>query len=459
MKDRPVLVLLTSHWISMVGAALVTLAGFSWLFVLPMNIRGAGVENPYIGLLVFIAIPIVFFVGLLLIPVGIALAKRKVTANLDEIEDRRTAWRRVGVFFGVMTVANVVIASQLSYRAVEHMDTVQFCGQTCHVMKPEFTAHAAQPPHKAVACAECHIAPGATGWLKAKMNGTSQLMAVVFNNYPRPIESAMEDNKLVSSAETCEQCHERDTPIGPRLRVIPFYKEDEANTGTTTVLLMRVATVHAAHLGPGMRIRYAAADNKRQTIPWVEYANPQTGVSRTYLATGSTADSVRSLPTFEMQCVDCHNRAAHAFELPDRAVNRAMAAGQIAASLPFVKKESVALLKASSAEQIPKALSAFYSQNYADVSAKQASEIQTAGAALTAIYERNVFSDLKVTWGTYPNNLGHTDAPGCFRCHDEAHLTADKQTVSQDCGLCHQLVAVDEASPDVLKTLELAPNH
>ena len=109
-----------------------------------------------------------------------------------------------------MTVANVVIASQLSYRAVEHMDTVQFCGQTCHVMKPEFTAHAALPPHQAVACAECHIAPGATGWLKAKMNGTSQLVAVVFNNYPRPIESAMENNKLVSSAETCEQCHARD---------------------------------------------------------------------------------------------------------------------------------------------------------------------------------------------------------------------------------------------------------
>ena len=134
MKDRPVLVLLTSHWISMLGAALVTLAGFSWLFVLPLNIRGAGVSNPYIGLLVFIAIPIVFFAGLILIPIGIALAKRKVTANLDEIEDRRTAWRRVGIFFGVMTVANVVIASQLSYRAVVQMDTVQFCGQTCHVL-------------------------------------------------------------------------------------------------------------------------------------------------------------------------------------------------------------------------------------------------------------------------------------------------------------------------------------
>src|SRR5580704_10113749 len=321
MNKRPILVLLTSSWISMLGAALVTLAGFSWLFVLPLNISGH-VSNPYIGLLVFIAIPIVFFAGLALIPIGIALAKRKVTEELNAVEDRRTAWRRAGIFFAVMTLANVVIASQLSYRAVEHMDTVQFCGATCHVMKPEFTAHAALPPHQAVACAECHIAPGATGWLKAKMNGTGQLMAVMFNSFPRPIESALENNKLVSSADTCEQCHARERPISPRLRVIPSYKDDEANTRTTTVLLMRIGTIHAAHLGPGVRIRYAAADKKRQTIPWVEYTNTQTRATRWYLATGTSADSVRALPTLEMQCVDCHNRASHAFETPDRAVNQ-----------------------------------------------------------------------------------------------------------------------------------------
>jgi nitrate/TMAO reductase-like tetraheme cytochrome c subunit len=458
MNKRPVLVLLTSHWISMLGAALVTLAGFSWLFVLPLNLRGAGVNNPYIGLLVFIAIPIVFFAGLILIPIGIALAKRKVSEDLNEGEDRRMAWRRAGIFLGVMTVANVVIASQLSYRAVEHMDTVQFCGQTCHVMKPEFTAHAALPPHQAVACAECHIAPGATGWLKAKMNGTSQLMAVVFNNYPRPIESAMEDNKLVSSAETCEQCHSRNRLVSPRLRVIPSYKDDEVNTRTTTVLLMRIATIHAAHLGPGIRIRYSAADKKRQTIPSVQYTNSQTGVSQTFVA-GATIGT--GLPTFDMQCVDCHNRAAHAFEAPDRAVNQAMAHSQIDASLPFVKKESVELLKASSAERIPAALNAFYSQNYPDAAAKQGPAIQAAGQTVAAIYRRNVFPDLKVTWGTYPNNLGHTDDPGCFRCHDESHLAADKKTISQDCSLCHQPVAMDEASPDILKTLELTStqNH
>jgi hypothetical protein len=472
MKERPVLVLLTSHWVSMLGAALVTLAGFSWLFVLPLNIRGGPVSNPYIGLLIFIAIPIVFFAGLVLIPVGIALAKRKVTESLNEVEDRRSAWRRAGIFFGVMTVANVVIASQLSYRAVKQMDTVQFCGQTCHIMKPEFTAHAGKPPHQAVACAECHIAPGAAGWLRAKMNGTGQLMAVVFNHYPRPIESAMKDNKLVSSADTCEKCHERNEPITPRLRVIASYRDDAANTRTQTVLLMHtgggsLGGIHGAHLGPGVHIRYATSDKQRQTIPWVEYKNAQTGVSRTYLATGRTADSVRSLPVFEMQCVDCHNRAAHAFELAERAVNQAIADGQIAAGLPFIKKESLVLLKTSyassdeGAQEIPGALSKFYLLKYPVEAAKQGPAIHAAGAALAAIYQRNVFTDLKVTWGTYPNNLGHTDNPGCFRCHDEAHLTADKKTITQDCNLCHQVVAVDEPSPDILKTLDLTPpqNH
>jgi hypothetical protein len=344
-------------------------------------------------------------------------------------------------------------------------------------MKPEFTAHAAMPPHQAVACGACHIAPGATGFVKAKMNGVHQLMGVIFNNYPRPIESAMENNKLVSSAETCQHCHAREKPIGPRLRVISSYKDDAANTRTQTVLLMHIGGgslggkalggIHGAHLAPGVRIRYAAADKKRQTIPWVEYTNTQTGVSRSYLANGSTADSVRSLPAFQMQCVDCHNRASHAFEYPERAVNQAMADGKITASLPFVRKEAVELLKANypnsdeAAEKIAGSLTTFYTQKYPDVAAQHGPEIQASGRALAAIYQRNVFADLKVTWGTYPNNLGHTDDPGCFRCHDEAHLTADKKTISQDCNSCHQAVAMDEPSPDILKTLELTPtqNH
>lgn len=461
---RPVVVILTSHWISMAGVALVTLAGFSWLFVLPANIRGH-VGNPYIGLLVFIAIPLIFFSGLALIPVGIVLGKRRVSQSLGPV-DRRLAWRRAGIFFATMTAVNLVIGSQLSYRAVEHMETVQFCGQSCHVMKPEFTAHL-RPPHQAVGCASCHIAPGATGWVQSKMSGTRQLMDVVFNKYPRPIESALESNRLVSSADTCEQCHARETFIGPRLRVISKFKDDEANTRTETVLTKlvgggRFGGIHGAHMGPGVRIRYAASNQKRLTIPWVEYRNTKTGVTRTYLAVDTKPASVSSLPIFEMQCVDCHNRAAHAFQLPDHAVDEAISRGEIRVGLPFVKRTSVELLKANyssddeATQRIPAGLAAYYQGKYPAVASKRNADIQSVGQALLAIYRRNVFPDLKVTWGTYANNLGHADDPGCFRCHDDSHATPDKKTITQDCSTCHQALAVEETSPEILKTLGVA---
>jgi hypothetical protein len=224
--------------------------------------------------------------------------------------------------------------------------------------------------------------------------------------------------------------------------------------------------IHGAHMGPGVHIRYAAADKKRQTIPWVEYSNAEysnsSNVTRAYLADGSTPDSVRPLPTFEMQCVDCHNRPAHSLELADQAVDRALAAGRISATLPFAKKTAVELLKASyssdddAANKIPAGLNSFYQQKYADVWAKRSDAIQRAGQAILAIYQNNVFPDLKVTWGTYPNNLGHFDYPGCFRCHDGGHSSADKKTITQDCSTCHQMLATEETDPAILKTLGLA---
>lgn len=463
-QKRPILLLLASHWISMAGTTLVTLAGFSWVFLLPISLSGR-VENPYMGLLVFIAIPMVFFLGLILIPIGVFLGKRRVAATLESLSDRASAIRRAAIFFGVMTVANAIIGSQLTYRAVDHMDTVQFCGQSCHVMQPEFTAHQL-PPHPAVACAACHIAPGATGWLHAKMNGTNQLIGVILNNYPRPIESAMENNKLVLSADTCEQCHARERVIGPRLKIITKYNSDEANTRTHTVLMMLVGGgstggIHGAHMGPGVHVRYAASDKKRQTIPRVEYRNDSTGAKRTYLASDAKADATSALPIFDMQCVDCHNRAAHSFEQADHAVDTALASGRIATGLPFVKKTAAELLKADyknsgDAEQkISAGLARFYREKYPNIFSARSKDIETAAAAVAAIYNRNVFPDLKVTWGTYPNNLGHADFPGCFRCHDDNHTTADKKAISQDCATCHNALAVEEPSPDVLKGLGL----
>jgi hypothetical protein len=139
-----------------------------------------------------------------------------------------------------------------------------------------------------------------------------------------------------------------------------------------------------------------------------------------------------------------------------------MTRGEIPVGLPFVKKTGVELLKVSytseedAAQKIPAGLNAFYQQKYGDIWAKRPNDVQLAGQALVAIYRNNVFPDLKVTWGTYPNNLGHMDDPGCFRCHDDSHATVDKKTIPQDCGTCHQALASEEAAPAILKTLGLA---
>jgi hypothetical protein len=289
----------------------------------------------------------------------------------------------------------------------------------------------------------------------------------VLNTYSRPIPSALESNRLVPARETCENCHWPQAFGGVRLRVSSKYGEDEANTRTQTVMMMlvgggKIGGIHGAHVGPGVHIRYAAADAARQTIPWVEYRNTRTGDVQTFVSSGSAADSAQALPKYEMQCVDCHNRPTHTFDPPDRAMDKALALGDIAVTLPYIKKKGVAVLKESynsnkeASEKLPESIIHFYQQNYPDLYAKRSQDINQAAQAVLAIYNRNVFPDLKVNWGTYPNNLGHTDFPGCFRCHDGSHTTGEGKSIIQDCTTCHEPLAMDEASPEILKTLGIA---
>lgn len=462
--NRPALILLTGHWLSLLGLGLIVTALISWLFVLPLQVRGH-VENPYIGILVFLIIPLIFFAGLALVPIGITLARRRLRARLaSETIDRRDALRRLAVFLAATALLNIIVGTQLTYRAVNYMESATFCGQSCHVMLPEFTGHA-EGAHAGIECVACHVAPGAAGWVESKMAGTRQLIEVMLDSYPRPIPSALESNRLVPAKQTCEECHSPNLFGSVRLRVIPSFADDEANTPSYTVLNMLIGGrvlpgIHGAHVGEGIEIRYAVADDKRQSIPRVEYHNAASGEMRTYLAADTSAAQTAGLPMHTMQCVDCHNRPTHPFDLPERAVDKALASGALPATLPFIRKQGVEILKANyatpaaAAQQIPAAVADYYRQTYPDVFAARAADIAVAGRAVLALYNRNVFPDLKVTWGTYPNNLGHTDFPGCFRCHDGSHSTADgAQTITQDCTTCHVPLALSETSPEVLKTL------
>jgi hypothetical protein len=160
-----------------------------------------------------------------------------------------------------------------------------------------------------------------------------------------------------------------------------------------------------------------------------------------------------------MDCVDCHNRPTHIFQLPEAAVNQAMYDGRISPGLPFIRKKAVEVLRAdypdleTARQRIAASLDDFYRVSYADVFRSKRPAIDAAVQAVQAIYLRNVFAAMNVTWGTYPNNLGHQEFLGCFRCHDGSHTSGDGRTIPNDCDTCHSLLAVDEQNPKVLTDL------
>jgi hypothetical protein len=459
---------LANNWISLAGVVIVTTAAIFWLFLLPITLRGE-TENPYIGILAFLTIPAPFFGGLLMIPLGMWLKRKRegrasvYPPNFPPLNWQNHDFRRLAYFVGVTTVLNIAIASQLTYGAVSYMDSVTFCGQTCHtVMQPEFTAYQ-NSPHSKVECVKCHIGPGAGWFVKSKLSGVWQVVAVSFDLYPRPIPTPV--HNLRPARETCETCHWPQKYGEDRVRVISKFADDEANTQSKTVLLMRIgggdhgAGIHGRHMGEGVRIRYGHPDEARQTIPWVQYEKQ--GQKRVFAAEGAKPDGA-GLNMREMDCMDCHNRPSHSFDPPERAVDRAMQNGLIPPSLPFAKKMAVEIVKAQytsrdeAAHKIPAAFARYYQEKQPAVWQSREAEVKKAAAQVLAIWNRNIFPDMKIGWGQYPLNLGHTDFPGCFRCHDDGHKATDGKTIGQDCNSCHNLLAMEEANPKVLTDLGLS---
>jgi hypothetical protein len=461
------LVYLGSNWISLVGIVLVTTGGLLWVILLPTMLKAGG-PDPYLGILEFMVLPAVFFAGLALIPLGIWWARRKNQGKLPEVfppvDLANLRFRKLLVFFGVTTVLNLVIGSQLIYRAVHYMESVSFCGQTCHVvMKPEFTAYQ-NSPHARVDCVNCHIGPGANWFVKSKISGSWQVISVTFNLYPRPIETPIKD--LRPARETCEICHWPQKYGGDRVRVLDKFADDEASTQTKTVLLMHIGGgngyqgIHGAHMGPGVVMRYAPKDGKRMEIPWVEYS--KNGEKVVYKAEGYQGDGPGNLEVRTMDCIDCHNRPSHTFELPARALDRALASGEVDRSLPFAKKTAIEVMQAQystteeSEREIPARFASFYQKNHPEVYAAKKAQIEKSAKAVLAAYSKNVFPEMNVKWGVYPNHLGHEDFPGCFRCHDGRAGSKEGRELTQDCDTCHKTLAMEEPAPKVLQDLGLA---
>jgi hypothetical protein len=415
--------------------------------------------NPYLGILFFLVLPGIFLFGLALIPLGAWLERRRrarghapSAVHWPRFDLNDPIQRRAAVIIFCLTIANVVIVSLAAYRGVEYMDSVQFCGQVCHgVMKPEATAHQ-DGPHARVTCVECHIGSGATWFAKSKLSGTRQLFAVSFNTYSRPIPSPVQN--LRPARDTCEQCHWPAKFHGDKVQRVVEYGDDEKNSESTTTLQMHVGGgSERAGLASGIHwhadvaneIDYITTDEQRQVIPYVRVKD-RTGTVREYVADGITPDQLAKGQRRQMDCMDCHNRPAHQMApTAERAVNSAMARGEIPATLPFVHREAVKTLKAAyptedvATATIAKDLRDFYRSGYGPIYMSRRQDVEKAVTAAQQVYRRNVFPEMKVQFGTYPNNIGHMDFPGCFRCHDDSHTTKDGKKISQDCETCHKV--------------------
>ena len=465
---------LSQNTLSLIGVVLttssaLTLIGF-WMydFMLP------GPPHPYVGILLFLILPGVFVLGLLLIPIGIGLRRRQ----LQKIGDLPTVYPAIDLktpmvrnsllFIGFATILNVMIFGLASYKSVSYMDSKEFCGLSCHtVMAPEYGAYE-NSPHSRVECVQCHIGPGAGWFVRAKLSGLRQVLAVTFHTYSRPIPSPVK--YLRPARDTCEQCHWPQRFSGDKFILKTNYKDDEKNTPMTTALVMKIGGwapsgsvgIHGRHLDDGSRIHYISTDERRQVIPVVYYTDDK-GKIVEYVSTDIKVNK-QELEKGEkrtMDCIDCHNRPTHAFELPANAVDLRMSRGLISPELPYIHKKAVELLKAdyldrdTAQRQIVEGIENYYRTSFPDLYASKRALIEQSAENLARIYLRNIFPDMKMSWGVHPNNLGHNDFPGCFRCHDGSHTSADGQTISNDCTTCHNLLAVQEENPKMLADLGL----
>ena len=451
------LVYLADNWISLVGIALVTTGGAAWLFTLPAHL-GGGESHPYLGLLTIFLLPAIFLLGLALIPLGVRLKERRQRAagvypsSFPPPRWSNPEFRKLASFIVIATAANVVIGGHLTYSAVEYMDSVSFCGQACHIMTPEFTAYGVAP-HSEVACVDCHIGEGPQSYVAAKLNGTKQLIEVITGTYPTPVPTPV--HNLAQGALTCGQCHaNRDFGVKSWQRL--HFDSDERNSAKRTQLTLFIGGgdnpigAHGAHLSGDAVVEYRA-DPKRETIQWLRYVAPG-GQERIYSRDSWNEQEANDLELRTMDCVDCHNRAAHSFESPERAVDQSLAEGRIDASLPFVRRQGLQLIADdySSAERaelaIGEALRAFYQAEHPATAASNNDAIISAGAELAAIRNRNVFPEWGVGWGTHPNHSGHEDSPGCFRCHNDQLVSQDQANVSigAECSVCHAVESVGQ---------------
>jgi len=446
--------------LTMVGVALagVSLANIVFLFLLDFF---SPRPSPYIGILAYMVMPGFFILGLFIIPAGMwweSRRRRKLkpgesprALRLDFSDPRQ---RGAFVFLVSFAAVFILLSAVGSYRAYEFTDSVQFCGQLCHsVMAPEFTAYQLSP-HARVRCVDCHVGSGASWYVRSKLSGARQVLAVTFKTFPRPIPTPV--HNLRPAQDTCEECHWPNKFYGSQFKVFTHFASDEKNTPLQIRMLIKTgggdpstgapSGIHW-HMNISNEISFIASDDQRQVIPYIYVKDMQGRISE-FMSKDAplTKQQIEKMPRHRMDCVDCHNRPTHIYVPPDRAVDESLFTKRLDPALPFIKQQAVAALTnpypttEAAMEGIATDLHKFYLTKYPDIEKNNPQDIHDAIAELQRIYRSTTFPEMKLDWKTHPNNIGHFYFAGCFRCHDGQHVSPDGRLVRKDCDICHTIL-------------------
>ncbi len=432
--------------------------------------------SPYIGIFTFLIFPFFLIFGIFVVFFGMwRESRRRKKYHISEalpyplVDLNNPAHRKNFLITVISGTFLVILLGFIGYNGFIFTESVTFCGRICHsVMEPEYQAYL-KSPHARVTCVDCHVGEGAKWYAKSKISGLKQVWAVLFNTYTKPIETPI--TSLRPAKETCEECHWPQKFYGNQLMEIYHFRYDEKNTPEQINLILKTgggtkieknAGIHW-HMLLQNKVYFKPLDKKYQIIPYVK-AVKEDGSSKIYIdkTLNLSKEELDKLQTHEMDCMDCHNRPTHIFSPPEKAVDNALSGGHISLELPFVKKISVDLLvkeyksKDEAIEKIKEEFLSFYRKNYPDIFKNKKVEIEKAILILQEIFKANVFPEMNVNWNTYPNNIGHRNWLGCFRCHDGKHISEDGKTLTTTCEICHTM---PQRSPQMpIETIQFSSN-
>ena len=378
-------------------------------------------------------------------------------------------WLRVLPFAiaGVLTLLVIYGSAQ----AWTYTNSSEFCGTSCHTMPPEYSAYL-HSPHARVQCVECHIGRDVfTTQFTRKAGDMRHVLLTITQNYEYPIRT----RAMRPARDSCETCHFPEKFSDDSLREITHYEGDNTTPQSTFLVMKTGGGTEREGLGRGIHwhieneVYFLANDDLEQEIPYVRAVDKDGVISEYYdIDANFTPEDVAGSTLKKMDCITCHNRVTHTIPKPEEAVDEALRKGLISKELPLIRQQAVDALSQNyqTDEEAIEAISGirdYYIDNYPTLAIEQFGDINEAVAILQDLYGQMVFRDQKIDWTTHPDNLGHKDDPGCFRCHDGKHLSGDEQAIRLECNLCHSIPVVTDNS-GLITTLELVrgpepPSH